>query len=458
MDRMNHGVSASPPPAPTNAGVAPDALRVIRWLRGAQVAWVVTAVLALGVLFASIPGYVLAARHGDFVGHATEIPAGLVSALDWAGALASFASALLCLALAGLLFWRKRGERMALFVSFYLLAYGVILAGPLERLDPLVPGASQLALDMLQPVLFVAPSVALLALFPNGRFVPRWTRWLVLVASLLSLLWLPLARNALTQWWADPTTLLTQAYTAFTLVSLGTALYAQVHRYRHVSSAIERHQAKWVASGVIGQALLSIVSYATYIGWSMTSDAAGAAAQWWSVPTGGTIPWWTPVGQFLWWLSLDIIPLALTISVLRYRLFDIDVIIRRTLVYGTLSAILGAVYLVGVLGAQAVVRAATGQTGQQAVFIVVSTLLVVALFTPLRRRLQATIDRRFYRRKYNAERTLAAFGQTLRGEVNLEQLGERLLAVVEETMQPEHVSLWLRAPTGRAARVLSAER
>ncbi len=145
-----------------------------RWLSLAQAVWVVTAVLALGVLVASIPGYGVVASQGDWVGRVVEAPAGLVRAIDLAGALASFAAALVSLALAGLLFWRKPGDRMALFVSFGLLAYGIVLAGPLERLDTLVSGSAALATNVLQPLVLTWPTVALLALFPSGRFVPPW--------------------------------------------------------------------------------------------------------------------------------------------------------------------------------------------------------------------------------------------------------------------------------------------
>jgi hypothetical protein len=134
------------------------------------------------------------------------------------------------------------------------------------------------------------------------------------------------------------------------------------------------------------------------------------------------------------------ISLGIGIAILRSGLYDIDVIIRRTLVYGALTAILAAVYFGVVLGAQSVVRAITGQTGQQPVITVASTLLIAALFNPLRRGLQATIDRRFYRRKYDAARTLETFGQTLRTETDLAQLSEHLVAVVQETMQPARVS------------------
>jgi hypothetical protein len=157
----------------------------------------------------------------------------------------------------------------------------------------------------------------------------------------------------------------------------------------------------------------------------------------------------SPLVDLAYTLGLGIglagLPVATAIAILRYRLFDIDLIIRLTLVYGTLTALLAAVYVGIVVAAQSVIRGLIGVRGEQPVVIVASTLLVVALSTPLRRGVRAAIDRRFYRRKVDAERTLAAFSATLGQEVDLERLRARLVAVVEETMQPEHTSLWLRA-------------
>lgn len=142
---------------------------------------------------------------------------------------------------------------------------------------------------------------------------------------------------------------------------------------------------------------------------------------------------------------------------LRYRLYDIDVLINRTLVYSSLTVLLVGLYVGLVLALQALVRSLTGSLSQQPLVIVASTLVIAALFQPLRHRIQAFIDRRFYRRKYDAAKTLAAFSATLRNEVDLNQLREHLIAVVEETMQPAHVSLWLHKPEGKSSNTNSKE-
>ena len=136
-------------------------------------------------------------------------------------------------------------------------------------------------------------------------------------------------------------------------------------------------------------------------------------------------------------------PLAVGIAVLRYRLFDIDVIINRTLVYGGLTATLGLAYFGGVTVSEMIFRAFTGGEEQQQLAIVISTLIIAALFTPLRRRIQSFIDKRFYRSKYDARKTLEAFSAKLRNETDLNALSGDLVGVVRETMQPAHVSLWL---------------
>jgi hypothetical protein len=181
--------------------------------------------------------------------------------------------------------------------------------------------------------------------------------------------------------------------------------------------------------------------------------AAGFAALGWVVNSlayandGGTESLLLVAAQLLLLLSLLGIPLAVGIAILKYRLYDIDLIINRTLVYGSLTATLIAVYFGGVATIQAFFRFLTGQEQQPQLAVVVSTLAIAALFNPVRRRIQSFIDRRFYRSKYDARKTLEAFSARLRDETDLQALDRELVGVVRETMQPAHVSLWLRPET-----------
>ena len=195
---------------------------------------------------------------------------------------------------------------------------------------------------------------------------------------------------------------------------------AMIVRLRR-SRGVERQQLKWIASAATVLPLASLTAVVSYYqGWY-------AAA--------GILPFLAPL----------LIPLAAGYAVLRYRLYDIDVVINRALVYGTLTAILVGVYFGGTVALQRLFFLLTGEKSTLAV--VASTLLIAAMFNPLRRRIQSFIDRRFYRRKYDAAKTLAAFSARLREETDLGTLTDDLVGVVGETMQPAHVSLWLRPET-----------
>jgi hypothetical protein len=254
-------------------------------------------------------------------------------------------------------------------------------------------------------------------LFPTGRFVPRWTRWLWIAVTVL---------------WAVNVFLPALPFNSsiyFTLLLLGficSVLIGQVYRYRYVSSAEQRQQTKWVVLGIStglgGFLILQILSL--FFSSSVLSPVVLLA-----VDTAYTL-------VFL------IIPLSIGLAMLRYRLWDVDVLISKALVYSLLTGTLLAVYAGCIVGLEALLRGLIHQTSEVA--IVVSTLIIFAIFNPLRKRIQAGIDRRFYRRKYDAARTLAAFTATLRNEVDLSRISEDLVAVVKETMQPSHISLWLR--------------
>ena len=207
-----------------------------------------------------------------------------------------------------------------------------------------------------------------------------------------------------------------------------------VLRYRRAGSVV-REQIKWIAFA----ALFVGVQFMIDIGASVLLVPTTASRE----------PQWLAVLDQVGFVSFASVPIAVGIAVLKYRLYDVDVIINRALVYAPLSVTLALIYVGGVVGMQALFRALTGQESTLAV--VASTLAIAALFNPLRRRVQALVDRRFYRRKYDAAKTLSAFNSRLREETDLDSLGEEVLGVVRETMQPEHASLWLR-PHGTNAK------
>ena len=295
-----------------------------------------------------------------------------------------------------------------------------------------------LAMAWLMSWLWV-PGVALLLVFlplyfPDGRVVsPRW-RWLVRVAlvfcvggalySTLSPGEIPASGGIVNPLGIEALRPVSELLGTFVFVLYFSFLFASaaslVVRFRR-SGSMERQQIK----------LLAFAALAIPV-WFLTNAPIEAVSR--------TL-----------FLVLDalvvsvLIPLAAGVAILRYRLYDIDVVINRTLVYGSLTAMLALVYFGGVTAAQASFSALTGQEQQPQLAVVVSTLVIAALFTPLRRRIQSFIDRRFYRRKYDTRKTLEAFSVKLREETDLDALSDDLTSVVRETMQPAYVSLWLRS-------------
>ena len=213
------------------------------------------------------------------------------------------------------------------------------------------------------------------------------------------------------------------------------AAVSMVLRFRRSRGEV-REQIKWIAFAASFVGLLYLV--AMFVGVIFTVALSGGDG---SLPSP---PWWFDLLFSVAVLGFAGIPVAIGFAVLKYRLYDIDIIINRTLVYGSLTATLVALYFGGVAATQTILRALTGQTDQPQLAVVVSTLVIAALFNPLRRRIQSFIDRRFYRSKYDARKTLEAFSARLREETNLESLNKELAGVIRETMQPAHVSLWLR--------------
>jgi len=343
-----------------------------RWLRLAQSAWWLVAAVAVACFALSMPGYALSFQGQDPFTPAAD-PANGVFILR---GITSLLTGLLCLALATLLYRRKRDEPMALFVSFYLLTYGVIWAGPLEHMETAVPGIIDVSLSVIQPVFFSAPTVWLAILFPNGRLAPNWSRWLI-PAPLLTLVLLPFAdARAMATLNSLPAQLLALSWVVLFIV----ALAVQVHRYRRVYSETERQRTRWVVFGLALWLVLMLVQSIPYMYLQ-------------NLPEGSEAPPWAAASGLLWFVALATVPITLTISILRHRLYDIDVIIHRALVYGSLTAILAGLYAASISLFQRGFVAVTGQKSDAA--IVLTSLILASAFTPIRTRLQAAVDRRF---------------------------------------------------------------
>jgi hypothetical protein len=212
-----------------------------------------------------------------------------------------------------------------------------------------------------------------------------------------------------------------------------------VMRYRR-SRGEERQQIKWIAFAASFVGLMYLIA--------MVCGFIFPSAAWFQAGS----PLWLDLLGYAALISFPLVPIAVGFAVLRYRLYDIDIIINRALVYGVLTISLILVYVGGVAGTQTAFRFLTGQDQQPQLAVVASTLAIAALFTPLRRRIQSFIDRRFYRNKYDAAKTLEEFSAKLRDETDLDSLSTEMVSVVRETMQPEHISLWLREPERKVER------
>jgi hypothetical protein len=354
----------------------------------------------------------------EAIGLSLPAYAGYITTME---ALTAFAGILV----GAIIFWRRRNDPMALFVSIALATLGTFptpLMTYFSTLNPFWAGA----LSILQ-FIAIGPSFLIFYLFPDGRFVPEWTKWFGISWLLYVASWLifPAIRPPITLFAVSA---VSPAILLFLVLWISVGVYAQIFRYRQHASQTQRQQTKWI---VFGFSLTLIVII-----------LVGTLARLFLHDTG------TPSGMLMLLIgisialiALSITPVTVMVSILQYRLWDIDLIIRRTLSYAIMSGLLGLIYFGGVVGLQAIFSMVTEQNST--ISIILSTLAIAALFTPVRIRVQDFIDRRFYRKKYDAEQALAQFAAAARDEVDMERLTLALLGVVEETMQPEQVSLWL---------------
>lgn len=396
-----------------------------RALTAARAAWMVVVVGSLGLAAA---GMVRAFDQPEVI-----MPEAVLTLVAGTGItmqrliLAAVVSPLIGTAVVGgIVFWRRSSDPMALlFTTALILLFVVssrsllVFAGhPVFRFA--IPAVVTVALVSL---------VLVLGLFPNGRFEPRWTVVMAPAFALLLiafphsgevLMRLPDIPASMSLW---PTGVVLSAWALLTLLGLG----AQVHRYRHVSDSTQRLQTKWALAPIgLLFAFIFVVVFvpgvvlgvpARWVGWGICAAVAMSV----------------------------VVPPMLANAVLRYRLYAIDRIISRTVGYGLVVTILGAVYAAGVVGVGSFLSSTAGNAA-----VAASTLAVAALFRPVQRFVQERVDRRFNRTGYDARRSVETFSHGLRDEVDLAQIGAELLAVSSRALQPSRAAVWL-TPQARAA-------
>jgi hypothetical protein len=402
------------------------------WLVVARMLWIALVAFALSIFFVSLP-ILYAQLKNVCVGNAClaeQLTPDTLRVLHDLGLTAStyaiisfvliVAEAMVWFIVSGVLAWRKSNDWFVLLVALMLVLLSTNnVMNLLATSQSLWQLPAQLCHFLSLVLLFLVFS-----LFPNGRFVPRWM-------VLLLVIWIAFQSLNIffpdESWGVNNWPFLLVAFFWFPL--LGSLVFAQVYRFVRVSNPVQREQTKWVVFAIIA---VIVGDFAIFIPPVIFPTLSGSL-------------YGLASGQSFDILTL-LIPLSFGFAMLRYHLWDIDVLINRTLVYGTLTVLLALFYVGLVIGLQSLVRLFTGQVLQSPVVVVGSTLAIAALFQPLRHRIQGIIDRRFYRRKYNAAKIVETFSATLRNEVDLNQLSEHLIAVVQDTMQPTQVSLWLCPP------------
>ena len=391
-----------------------------RWLLVARAVWVILAIVAVAILVAALPHYAARFLDGQLSFGNMHRSAPGAPFFAAAGAIASLISALISLGLSALLFRHRFNEPIAILLTFFLLGYGVVMSGPFEFAIASRDDAALISM-VAQSTLLFTPMIALLTLFPNGRFVPGWTRWLLLLSAPWNLALLVIAPFDAETASANPL--------AFTLVVVGliafylVGIYAQIYRYRRTSTADERRQTRWAVYGFglwTGYVLLSSVPY-IYLS---------------SLPPAAPLPWWAPASELGWWLSLNILPVCLTLAVTRYRLWNIDVVINRTLVYAGLTATVLVLYALVVGGMGLLFR-----TQESLALSLLATGLAALLFHPLRMRLQRGVNRMMYGERDEPFEVLARLGERLEGTLSPDLVYPTIVETVSQALKLPYVAV-----------------
>jgi len=429
---------SSPCPSGSSPGSAWSTILVGRRLLLARAGWLIVGALTVGLFVAGIPAEFAQLQLGcptlacASTGGATPVELPLLENLGLSPDLfAAYGVALevifasVFVAVAALIFWRKSSDKVALFVSLALLLFGTAT-------QPIAPEA----LTFTQPVWRLPVDVLhflgsacfslFLYLFPDGRFVPRWTRWVALVwiAWLLPRYWFPDWPPSGSDTW------LAWANLIVWLSALGTAVYSQAYRYRHISNTVQRQQTKWAVFGIATALTLFLISNLVVSAIALQSPTStGALAE-------------LMIGAVLMYGALLLIPLSIGIAILRYHLFDIDILINRTLVYGALTISVVGIYVLVVGYLSLLFRAAGGES--QLVISVLATGLVALLFQPLRNRLQRGINRLMYGERDDPYAVLSRLGQRLEATLAPESVLPTIVETVKESLKLPYTAITLK--------------
>lgn len=357
-----------------------------------RVMWMITAALALSIFLLSIPAYLVnLTRPVDWP--ALEHPARPMFALALVKTVLAIGGVVMCFVLAHLLYRYKRDDQMAIYASFILLIYGTTSAGPFEQLAVYDPALERVGQSML--FFSAIPWAVFFGLFPSGHFVPRWSRWL----AAYSLPWAAVL-TAFHPFGEHLDSPVMPALELLWIVSLGVLVVAaQIWRYRHVSSPIERQQTKWIVFGLFVYLTLFTISTIPWV-YVQNQPPGSIGTEW--------VDWITFFLEVVWVVMLFVLPLSMTIAVLRYRLWDVNLIINRTLVYTSLTALVVGIYIL-IVGSLGAILQARGSL----LVSLLATGIVAVLFQPLNERLQRWVNHWMYGDRNDPYVVLARLGQRL---------------------------------------------
>ena len=430
--RVDHRLSEEAP-----AAVTAETRQASRRLRGgssklARAVWVVVAALAATLFVAGIPAEFAVLHDPCFTTQCTTgqlPPEGLRALVDVGLSADAYATLFVSMdvvfasawcAVAILIFWRRSDDRMGLFVSLALFTFGTsTFVYTLEALAVRYP-VWTVPVDLLH--FFGSASFGLfLYLFPDGRFVPRWVRWVALI-----LIACQIPRYLFPDWYMNPSTLYIRVYSALWVVALGTIVYSQAYRYRRISSATQRQQTRWVILG-IATALVGLLGVSFVLDTFFPPEAVVAYL----------------IGTAISYLTMLLIPLSIGVAMLRYHLFDVNLVVNRTLVYGALSAGVIGLYVLVVGGVGVVLRV----QGNLLVSILAAGLIAV-LFQPLRERLQRAVNRLMYGERDDPYAVLSRLGQRLETTLAPDEVLPTVTRTMREALKLTYAEIRLKHKEG----------